>query len=128
MYDEDTQGVISGVTNMVTRRNSVMTPLLVLLCIVGVLGVVLTIIGQQGFGAIFLIMFLSLVIYAIYRYETFSRSQPWMLSTTSVQKLGMLLTLGDNENPGSRSAIEGDLVENPKAKHTLESKKVRGKK
>jgi len=102
-----------GWSNLVTRRASVMTPLLIL-------NGLLLFFGTVDFlhsGSIWLYVFWILIAaFTLYKYERFSKKSPWLLSSQKVALKGMEL-FGDKERTFTPSeVVELNPVQNPQRK------------
>ncbi len=121
---EKPSSVIHAVGGTITKRNTVITPLLVTDFVLVILFVALFIINQSSFYTLCaFILFVICVIATLLAYIYFAKHAPHMLSSESVQKMGMLLNLGDDSKQLSpEETLSLKPIENPK----LRTKKITG--
>jgi hypothetical protein len=115
MFEEKPSGILSAIGGTITKRASVMTPLIVVDFIIGTMAVIIYFKDSSWFMFIF---FGVSLIFTFIKYDKFSRTQPWMLSGEQIQKYGMQLTLGDNTKIlTQQEAINMKPIDNPNEKN-----------
>lgn len=123
MLNEKPSEVLKSIGGTVTKRNSVMTPLLVLNFTIFAFSTLIYIFTKAWFPFVFLVITIP---YTIYRYEKFSKIVPWMLSGEEVQKYGMQLTMGDSTKELTQQEIvDMTPVDNPQNNTGIDGGKIR---
>ena len=107
---------------MVTRKASVMTPLLILNAVILVFAVT---VYWRSENLILIYVWIPVLVFTLVYYARFAEKMPWMLSGEEVQTHGMNLTMGDSKkqisdftldtlrptaNPAPEGIEEGQLV------------------
>jgi hypothetical protein len=102
---------INALGGIVTKRTSIFTPLLTLNTIV--ISFSCIIYWKSNTLWIF-IPALILLAYSIYRHERYAKEMPHMLSTETIQRLGMNLRMGNNRTQRTEESIDAmQPVTNP---------------
>ena len=108
------------ISNLVTKRATVMTPILILNALLLFFGTLVY--YRSGNFILFGVWFIVLV-YTLYRHEKWSRKSPWLLAPQQVAVHGMDL-FGTSEKPMTTTEVmSNESITNPNQKLITATKK-----